>query len=83
MKISKITEKDFSEWVDLGILFWPKHTKEKVKEEFNKILLAESQTSFIFRDDDGSSLGFINLSIRTDYVEGSETNPVGYLEEYT
>ena len=80
MKITPITKKDFSEWVVMAKLFWTKHSEEKIKKEFKRILNSKKEKSFICRDDNGKTIGFINISIRTDYVEGSKTNPVGYLE---
>lgn len=80
MKIREVTKKDFTEWVKLGILFLSKRTKSEITKKFNKILTSQKETSFICRTDDGSAIGFINVAIRNDYVEGSKTSPVGYLE---
>jgi aminoglycoside 6'-N-acetyltransferase I len=80
MRIYQATEKDFSELVALGVLFWPKHTEGKIKKEFTRILSSGSEVSFICRDGDGNSIALMNASIRSDYVEGSNTSPVGYLE---
>jgi|SRR3989344_4973667 len=80
MKISKVIKKDFSDWVKIGTLFWLKWTEIKVKKEFSKIIASKKEVSFICRTDDGSAIGFINIAIRSDYVEGSKTSPVGYLE---
>lgn len=80
LKISQVTKKDFAEWVDLGVEFWFKWKKEDIKKEFKKILTSKNETSFICRDDKGLAVGFINVAIRTDYVEGSKTHLVGYLE---
>lgn len=80
MHISQVDKKDFVEWVNMGVLFWSKWTKEEIKKEFKKILASKKETSFICRDDNNLPIGFINIAIRTDYVEGSKTDPVGYLE---
>lgn len=80
MKIAQVTQKDFVEWVMLGTEFWTRHPAEKIKKEFKKILGLKNETSFICRNERGYAIGFVNISIRTDYVEGSKTSPVGYLE---
>ena len=36
--------------------------------------------AFFIAEADGAPVGFAEVSLRHDYVEGSETNPVGYLE---
>ena len=80
MKISKITKKDFAKWMELGVLFWSRHPKEKTEREFRRIINSKNEVSFVCKNEHESFLGFINLAIRTDYVEGSKTSPVGYLE---
>ena len=80
MKITEVTKKDFTDWVGLGVLFWHRHPREKSEKEFAIILKSKNETSFLCRDDNGMPVGFIYVAIRTDYVEGSKTNPVGYLE---
>ena len=75
----KIEEKDFPQWMELASLFWPKHTQEKLQKEFQRILGSTTEESFLYQDN-GSAVAFINVAIRNDYVEGSNTSPVGYLE---
>ncbi len=83
MQIHKITKKDFTEWMAMGLEFWPKHTEKEIRNEFNRIVNSKQEESFICKDGD-RSLGFIAVAIRTDYVEGSifspKKKPVGYLE---
>ena len=54
--------------------------KSEIKKEFKKILGLKQETSFICRNEKEFPVGFINLAIRNDYVEGSKSSPVGYLE---
>ena len=79
MKITKVTKKYFSDWVILGQEFWPRHSAEDIKKDFKRMLDSKNERSFVCIDNE-EPIGFINLAIRTDYVEGSKTNPVGYLE---
>lgn len=79
MKISKVAKKDFADWVTLGIEFWSQHSQNGIKKDFKRMLGSKKEQSFICRDN-SKPIGFINVSIRTDYVEGSKTSPVGYLE---
>ena len=80
MKITKVIKRDFSDWVELGIEFWSKHSAESIKKDFRRMLDSNKEQSFLCRNEKGVAIGFIDISIRTDYVEGSKTNPVGYLE---
>ncbi|MBN2794287.1 MAG: GNAT family N-acetyltransferase [Clostridia bacterium] len=38
------------------------------------------EITYLYQDEQGDYLGFIQLSLRHDYVEGSESSPVGYVE---
>ena len=64
----------------MGLLFWEKHPEEKIKKEFQEILHSKKEAAFIARDNYNTPLGFVNIAVRNDYVEGSKTNPVGYIE---
>jgi len=79
MKITKVTKKYFSEWVALGVEFWSKHPAENIRKDFERMLGSKNEQSFICIKNN-KPIGFINLAIRSDYVEGSKTSPVGYLE---
>ena len=80
MKISKVTKRNFSEWLEMGLLFYSKHPEEKIRKEFKEILDSKKEAVFIAKNEDNTPLGFMNVSIRSDYVEGSKTSPVGYIE---
>lgn len=50
-----------------------------LKNEFEKILVSDNQAVFLYYKND-KCIGFAYCSIRNDYVEGSLTSPVSYLE---
>ncbi|MHB9019706.1 MAG: aminoglycoside 6'-N-acetyltransferase [Minisyncoccota bacterium] len=80
MKISEDLKKYFKDWVVMGVALWPHHTKNEISKEFNKQLLASKYKTFISLNENNEPIAFINLSLRTDYVEGSKFSPVGYVE---
>lgn len=80
MKIIKVTQKDFADWVMLGKEFWPSHSPVDIKKDFKRMLSSNKEQSFLCCNERGYAIGFINVAIRTDYVEGSKSSPVGYLE---
>jgi aminoglycoside 6'-N-acetyltransferase I len=47
-------------------------------DELNLPLLGDA--AFLVRDENRLAVGFINLSMRTDYVPGAEQLPVAYVE---
>ena len=43
-------------------------------------MLLKWQTAFFIKYDNEIPVGFAQCGLRTDYVEGTESSPVGYLE---
>ena len=48
-------------------------------EEFESLLAREDAAVFVYREQ-GEAVGFAQCQLRRDYVEGTESSPVGYLE---
>ena len=64
---------------ELACELWPGHTVQEMTDEFRTLLADEEAAVFLFRAD-GQTAGFAQCQLRHDYVEGTETSPVGYLE---
>ncbi len=64
---------------ELAVLLWPEHTREELEEEFKELIRREDAVFFL-ADDAGATIGFAQCQLRHDYVEGTGTSPVGYLE---
>ncbi len=79
MNFCEISEDNFNEWLSIGIALWP-HAKKSLKKEFLAELKSGKHKHFLAQNKDGEYLGFINLSLRSDYVQGSSSSPVGYVE---
>ncbi|MFP4016475.1 MAG: aminoglycoside 6'-N-acetyltransferase [Halanaerobiales bacterium] len=77
--IEKVTEENFEEWLKMGLALWPDNEEEELRDEFTDIINSEKEESFLISIDN-KYIGFINMSLRTDYVEGSDSSPVGYVE---
>lgn len=58
---------------------WDNDSIEELKKEFEGFADDSNIHSFIKYKDD-KAIGFANISIRYDYVEGCESTPVAYLE---
>jgi len=78
-KIRKIIDSDFDGWLSVVHLLWPDATTIEMKDEFESALNENDKEIFVclFKSE---YIGFINISTRVDYVEGSESSPVGYIE---
>ena len=64
---------------ELACELWPDHTAEEMTAEFQALLTDKEAAVFLFRME-GKAAGFAQCQLRHDYVEGTETSPVGYLE---
>lgn len=63
----------------LAQLLWPHHTQAQLLEEFTEIF-EQGQSRFFLKFAGSQAVGFAQCQLRHDYVEGTETSPVGYLE---
>lgn len=63
----------------LGLLLWPEHHFEELKEDFMELMKTNNNKFYLYYLDH-DYIGFIHLSIRNDYVEGSTSSPVAYVE---
>ena len=63
----------------LACELWPGHTMEEMTGEYERLLSADDAAVFLYRKD-GKPAGFAECRLRHDYVEGTGTSPVGYLE---
>ena len=70
---------DVSAVATLACELWPEHSLEEMRSEFTSLLDREDAAVFLYREQ-GKAMGFAQCQLRRDYVEGTETSPVGYLE---
>ena len=64
---------------ELAIQLWDSHTVPDLEKEFEHLVQSDRAVCFI-KYVDNTAVGFAQCQLRTDYVEGTETSPVGYLE---
>ncbi len=55
------------------------HTTEALALEWEELLRSPSAAGFLAYED-GAAVGFAQCQLRRDYVEGTRSSPVGYLE---
>src|SRR5690606_545360 len=79
MEIVKATKKDIEEIVQLALLLWPDNIVDELTMEFSELIHDKKAVLFI-ANIENQSIGFAQCQLRSDYVEGTESSPVGYLE---
>lgn len=63
----------------LAVQMWTSHTVREMTEEFES-LIADPECAVFLAMEDGAAVGFAQCQLRHDYVEGTDSSPVGYLE---
>ena len=63
----------------MAVKIWDNNSADDLVKEFCEMTDDSNSICFIKYIDD-KPVGFANASLRHDYVEGTETSPVGYLE---
>ena len=79
MMIRKATEQDAEVLAGLACLLWDGHDAAELLDEFAELLKSEEAACFLAYEA-GVPVGFAQCQLRHDYVEGTQTSPVGYLE---
>ena len=64
---------------ELACQLWPDHTVTEMQEEMAEIL-PQPEAAFFLAYDEEKAIGFAQCQLRHDYVEGTDSSPVGYLE---
>ena len=77
--IKRAIEGDAEELACLAVLLWDNHGVEELRDEFADMLKSDEAACFIAYESD-VSVGFAQCQLRHDYVEGTDSFPVGYLE---
>lgn len=77
--IREATKNDIRVIADLAVIMWSDNSADDLANEFSKLVLKDDARVFL-KYDNGIPVGFAQCQLRSDYVEGTETTPVGYLE---
>lgn len=77
--IREATKNDAQTIAGMAILMWDSHAVEDLADEFVKILSRDDAQIFLKYEND-IPVGFAQCQLRHDYVEGTHSSPVGYLE---
>ena len=77
--IKKATLEELSEAVRLANLLWQDSEYDELKSELEAEILSDESIIALYYEVD-KAVGFAYSALRHDYVEGTNTSPVGYLE---
>lgn len=71
--------KDLSTLANMAVKMWQDSSVSDLKEAFKDLISNDNAVVFI-KFVDEKPIGFAQCQLRFDYVEGTKTSPVGYLE---
>ena len=77
--IRKAQAEDLDAIVALAALLWPETDAAELRQEF-RAHTDDGECAVFLAAEDGRDIGFAQCQLRHDYVEGTESSPVGYLE---
>lgn len=77
--IRKVHESDIHALAQMAVIMWDSHTAEELSETFAEIVGSDKGAVFV-AEADSRPVGFAQCQLRHDYVEGTVSSPVGYLE---
>lgn len=79
MVVRKVDANDFDAWLDMGLELWPEYSKRALRKEFIDIYGSKREDGLICVEN-GAHIGFVNVSVRLEFVPGTHSRPVGYVE---
>jgi aminoglycoside 6'-N-acetyltransferase I len=79
MQIIKAEPKHLHAWLEMAIDLWPDYLAADLEKVYMEITASEKSEILLCQYDD-SLAGFVYVGLRTDYVEGSDSSPTGYIE---
>ena len=71
--------KDLAILAELACRLWPHHRAEELRAEYAEIIEKPDAVCFLAFAQE-TAVGFAQCQLRRDYVEGTDSSPVGYLE---
>ncbi len=79
MTIQKASLQDINAVAALAAQLRPENTAPEMAQEFEE-LLQQTDAAVFLANAENNTIGFAQCQLRRDYVEGTKSSPVGYLE---
>ena len=79
--IREVRPGDTPAWAAMRAALWPDEAGAALADEARSYFAhARGAVAFLALDDDGAAIGFAEATVRNDYVNGTDSSPVGFLE---
>ena len=81
MEVREINDPSDSDWLEMRSRFWPHADSSQHRAELESFVADPSRfVAFLAVSPDGRGVGYAEVSLRSDFVNGCETSPVTFLE---
>lgn len=77
--VKKAEINDLEALAKLAVILWQNHSINELVNEFSEIM-RKGKSQFFLKYENDVPIGFAQCQLRHDYVEGTSSSPVGYLE---
>ena len=77
--VRKAEKQDLEILANLAVQMWDSHSVSELIVEFSEIM-EKGNSQFFLKYKNDIPIGFAQCQLRYDYVEGTDSSPVGYLE---
>jgi aminoglycoside 6'-N-acetyltransferase I len=79
MRIQQLSKDSLRYLIELVLELWPDCDFNEEYEVYKSIIISATEICYLVREEE-QYIGFIHLTIRTDYVKGATELPVAYVE---
>jgi aminoglycoside 6'-N-acetyltransferase I len=78
--IEALARTDAEAWIALRVQLWPEYPLEEHRSDAHEFLARGDRAVVLVAKADGELVGFAEATLRVDYVNGSSSSPVTFLE---
>ncbi len=77
--ITPYAKSDYEDWLQMSLDLFKDYPPEDTELDLKRVLGKGNYQTFMAKNGE-ANIGFVTASIRSDYVEGASSFPVGYME---
>lgn len=79
MQIEELSQDNLTDLTELVLELWTECDFEEEYQAYKNIIKADDEICYLLQENN-TYIGFIHLTLRHDYVEGTDDLPVAYIE---